>query len=615
MKKLKLVAIAGVMLVVGVLALDYNKNPIEQINDQLANNPSAAGSQQRFGAVDSARNNSNGGTAGFRTGTSTTSVYKVKNGNVTSYSDVPSRTVIAANDNAEIIEIKTPKPPTTEKTSDDQQIKHSKWESQFAMFPQDKNGWSIITPSVDSRMIYVSSSDGDDSKAKAYFSKDIPDPRYPPASVVAFKTISEALKLQRDGYPDWVLLKKGDEWQLDKTIYLRSGRSTKAPLVITSYGNSIQRPLINSGLETSIYLLKSRSFIAITGVEFYANYRDPDSTSFAGWSSIGAANAFVSVTGDTKEVESILLEDNVFKFYSIGVVLTGKSRHKHITVRRNQFLNSYSTTGHSQGMFADNGSILIEENLLDHNGWYQQNYGTLNTTAQGQATYFNHNAYLADMLDTVIINNIFSHSSSIGIKLATYGNNSESKNEVISKNIIVDNNLFIEGEVGISAGGNTDYNNGYRWKNMTITNNVLLNIGKSQPTRRTLAWYIEADDWDGGVISGNYLLCNNNSDVKNVLGVYVKGLGRNISVQDNILYGLKGSNERMIFTSTNENQTDILFENNSVSNDASCKTLPFSDESYINDFITGVKKQSRVNWNSTYTASKFNENVKSSFIK
>ena len=71
----------------------------------------------------------------------------------------------------------------------------------------------------------------------------------------------------------------------------------------------------------------------------------------------------------------------------------------------------------------------------------------------------------------------------------------------------------------------------------------------------------------------------------------------------------------MIFTSTNENKTGILFKNNSVSNDASCETLPFSDESYINQFITGAKKQSRVNWSPAYTASKFNENVKSSFIK
>tara|TARA_R110001606_G_scaffold11354_7_gene49340 strand:+ start:28532 stop:30772 length:2241 start_codon:yes stop_codon:yes gene_type:complete len=501
-------------------------------------------------------------------------------------------------------------------------LKHSQWESQFSMLPQDQNGWSIITPSVDSRMIYVSSTEGNDSKAKAYFSKDIADPRNPQANIVAFKTIGEALKLLRVGYPDWILLKKGDHWQIDKAMSFPSGRSSSAPLVVTSYGNSPQRPLIKSGVGSGVKLVGGApSFISIIGIDFYANQRDPDSSDFLGWSKVGGEAIGIKIfSNDFEPGESITIEDNIFRFFSNNLELNGelkngKLKHKNIVVRRNQLLNAYSSTGHSQGIFASSTSILLEENLFDHNGWYQQNYEKLNTPAKGQATYFNHNAYLADMLDTVIVNNIFSNSSSIGLKLATYGNNLERKNEVVSKNIIVDNNLFIEGEVGISAGGNTDYNNGYRWQNMTITNNVLLNIGKSQPTRRTLAWFVEADDWDGGVISENYLLCNNNSDVNNVLGVYVKGLSRNISVQNNILYGLNGSKDRMIFTSTNENKTGILFKNNSVSNDASCETLPFSDESYINQFITGAKKQSRVNWSPAYTASKFNENVKSSFIK
>ena len=504
--------------------------------------------------------------------------------------------------------------PSPEDVYTEPSLKHSQWESQFAMFPQDQNGWSIITPSVDSRMIYVSSTEGDDSKAKAYFSKDIPDPRNPPASIVAFKTIEAALKLQRDGYSDWVLLKKGDEWQLDKTIFLPSGRSDVAPLVITSYGNSTQRPLIKTGVRDGIKLTQNRSFITVIGIEFYANQRDPDSASFVGWSMVGNPVGFASISGDSREVESLTLEDNVFSFFAVNIQFNGESKHKNIVVRRSQGLNSYSTMSHSTGLFVAQASLLLEENLFDHNGWYQQNYENLNSQSKGQATFFNHNAYLANMSDTVIIGNVFSRASSIGLKLIS--NNNQTKiNSVTAKNIVIDNNLIIEGEVGISAGGNTDYNNGYRWQNMTIINNVLLNIGKSQPTRRYVADHINANDWDGGVISGNYLLCNSNPYVTDVSGISVVGLTRNVSVLDNMVFGLKGSKDKMIYTRTNEEQTDLLFKDNVVSKDATCDSELFASDSYVNQFIDNAKKQSATNWKDLYTASNFNDFVKASFTQ
>lgn len=301
------------------------------------------------------------------------------------------------------------------------------------MFPQDKDGWSIITPAVDSRLIYVSSSDGDDSKAKAYFSKDITEPRNPPASVVAFKTIDAALKLQRDGYPDWVLLKKGDVWQLDKPIYLQIGRSSTSPSVLTSYGSSIKRPLINTGVNNGIDLKRSNSFIAVIGLEFYANHRDPDSSDFIGWTNVKTPMGFSSLTNRVQDAESIILEDNVFRFFSggIGLASLDDKHQKNIIIRRNQVLNSYSVSGHSQGVYmADADGVLIEENLFDHNGWYKQNFEALNKTSEGQATLFNHNAYLVNMENMVVSNNIFSRSSSIGLKLTANPDKAMGKNYI-----------------------------------------------------------------------------------------------------------------------------------------------------------------------------------------
>ena len=54
----------------------------------------------------------------------------------------------------------------------------------------------------------------------------------------------------------------------------------------------------------------------------------------------------------------------------------------------------------------------------------------------------------------------------------------------------VDGGRYVEGELGMSIGGNTpEYANGTaRFTNVTVSNNVLIEIGRSRPTNRTLSW-------------------------------------------------------------------------------------------------------------------------------
>ena len=53
-------------------------------------------------------------------------------------------------------------------------------------------------------------------------------------------------------------------------------------------------------------------------------------------------------------------------------------------------------------------SVLLEENIFDHNGWYvQQPDNTNNNSEGGQATMFNHNTYFSDSSDTISRRNIF----------------------------------------------------------------------------------------------------------------------------------------------------------------------------------------------------------------
>ena len=41
-----------------------------------------------------------------------------------------------------------------------------------AQLPKDENGWTIFTPSADTRIMYVSNSEGDDSTATYYAASD-----------------------------------------------------------------------------------------------------------------------------------------------------------------------------------------------------------------------------------------------------------------------------------------------------------------------------------------------------------------------------------------------------------------------------------------------------------
>ena len=414
--------------------------------------------------------------------------------------------------------------------------------------PRDQNGWTILTPSEDSRLMYVSSSEGDDDTALAYNVSEV-DNVFDPSNVSAFKTILAARKLTRDGYPDWILLKKGDEWVIDKRLESYSGRSASEPMVLTSYStDSDRRPLIKTKGVEGFKVVKKNSFYSIVGLEFYAYERDPNSNDFIGWDNVGNRAGFVSASSDkTPQIpESIVLEDNVFNFYALNISFTGKAGHKDIIVRRNQLLNAYSTVSHAQGVFVQNANVIFEENLMDHNGWFQKSYVKLNSKSEGQATFYNHNAYFSGIYNSVIVNNISSRSSSIGMKFSSNANKSTGINSIESYNLLIENNLIIEGEVGLSLGGNVDFNNGFRWGNINVLNNVFLNIGHSQPTSRVLAWGIEANDWDRGVILGNYILFNDNPEVINVKGVIIKGLNKNIAIDSNVMYKIRSREGRYI---------------------------------------------------------------------
>ena len=445
---------------------------------------------------------------------------------------------------------------------------HVPWEDKFDLPPLDSEGWSILSPSGDSRLIYVSDTEGNDLKAKIY-SPSSPaigaNPQNPKGPVFAYKTINAALEQSRRGFPDWVLLKRGDTWKQPDAIQMRSGRSKSEYSVLTSYGQSQKRPVIKTEKIAALSIWVDIKFSALTGVKFYAYKRDPGAAEFAGFNFDDAKRPSVGINSFSAEnggIHSILIEDCVFSFYTNNVI-HGSSVTRNFAIRRSQFSNNYGTLGHAQGLFSSKSSLLLEENLFDHNGWFQQKEGNGSNINQGQATLFNHNIYLDTSENMIIRGNIFSRASSMGIKLTAnaYG----PADSIISKNILIDNNLFIEGEIGISAGGNKDNNTGYRWQSMHIVNNVLVDIGHARPTNRSLAWGIEANDWDGGIVSGNYLLNYGMPGVGNVEGIRVRGHVQNTEISNNVLYGLSSDFAQFLIYIKDGNKKNVKLLNNEMS--------------------------------------------------
>ncbi len=443
------------------------------------------------------------------------------------------------------------------------------WLNQFSLPVQDNDGWSILTPSSDSQIMYVSSTDGNDDSGVIYAvtADEIGSDIFTPTgTVMAFETISAAVEHMREGYPDYVLLKRGNSWSLDADIsLLRKGRSADERQVFGAYGDlSLERPLVeNAGL-----FMNRSGNIAVVGIHFRDNERNPESSEFLGFNDVtGGSGIGATVYSDTG---GILVEDCWFEWFSGNVVQSWAFDDDgnmldipDIIVRRNIFNNNYSTTSHSQGLYSNLISILLEENIFDHNGWYKQ--GQSNAQAEGMATMFNHNTYFSATRNTIMRNNIFLRSSSIQNKFTS--NTSEGTNKIAAYNILVDNNFYAEGEIGISLGGNSDQDNGPRWENIIVVNNVLTAIGRTFPTNRTLGWGIDVNDWHNGLVNGNLLANWGEMDVyTNTYGFSITGHTTDTLFSDNIVYNIVSGGGLMTFSDGDVNgaMDRITVRNNEV---------------------------------------------------
>ncbi len=389
--------------------------------------------------------------------------------------------------------------------------------SEAALPRAEEDGFTTFEFAADSRVIYVSN-DGDDAADGLT-----------PATAVA--TLEHAAGLVRDGEHDFMLLRRGDVWRDEDLYRFKSGKDAAHPLVIGGYGDSKQLPRIEVEASFIDHDGKARSNVALIGLHFVSYPGVPGDPGFT-----GEPGTILRYVGGGA---NLLVEGCHFEYGELSVesCCGATPAYDQVEIRRNVVERAYHrdtcVEGDPNGNFAHRPSglyashvhgLTIEGNLFDHNGWDPEADPT------ACATIYNHNMYL-NGTDIVIRDNLLARASSMHIKLR-----SDTPGDI--EGLLVDNNFFVEGEIGVGLGGNTDQP--YRFVDGELRRNVLTDIGRSQPTGRTLAWSIDITDNDGLTIADNLVLNNRKPGVTNAYGLNIEGKSaRDYQIENNLFFRLQ----------------------------------------------------------------------------
>ena len=331
----------------------------------------------------------------------------------------------------------------------------------FALADAPDSFWTEFVPSTDTRLIFVSDSEGNDANSGLN-----------PGSPV--KTIAKGYELLRDGFPDWMLLKRGDAWNESVPNWDKSGRSEAEIMVMGAYGDDTARPQIRPiGGATAIRMSgrdEQISNIAIVGLHLEPLFRAD-----------GEGGPGVSML---KSSRHILFEDLFISGFKDNLKLQEFDGSIISDIRLNGCVvaDSWSTTSHSQGLFAKGVDGLIIENcVFDSNGF--------NELRGASPTIFNHNMYIQNGTENVVVRrNIIADASSHGIQLRPGG--------------ILEDNLFVSNPLSILFGNGTAPTPG--GVSGTVERNLIM-YGRGISSTRPRAFGIEAGNLSGATISENIL--------------------------------------------------------------------------------------------------------------
>lgn len=323
--------------------------------------------------------------------------------------------------------------------------------------------WTTFTPSEDTRLIFVSSSDGHDSNSG-----------FNPSSPV--RTLARGYELLREGKPDWLLLRRGDVWVESFPNWAKSGRGEDEKLVVGAYGEASDRPQVRPpGGSNAIQAVGGPSY-QIRHVAFVGLHLEPE-TRAVDQSPLGIR----WVRGS----KDILLEDLYISSFKDNIILQGIGDGvwiENVRVNGCVVVDSWSSGSHSQGLYARQvNGLQIENSVFIGNGF--------NFDMGANPTIFNHNLYIQHGNQNVEVRrNIIADASSHGIQLRPGG--------IIEDNLFLSNpiNIWVSATEGMDQQGVTNI----------VARNLIM-YGRDLSPEHPRRFGIEVANLDGGVIEENIL--------------------------------------------------------------------------------------------------------------
>ena len=325
----------------------------------------------------------------------------------------------------------------------------------------------------------------------------------------------------RDGTGDWMLLKAGDVWFENLAGWSKSGLSSDYPLLISSYGRG-ERPVLETGDQDGFSDITSSTpinHVAITGILFYADTRDPDSPDYVGPKGGYGLHTLV-------QVDDLLVENCVFDSYVYNLSIQGTyGPATHIGLRRNLVLDAYTDSVKSEGLYMSHASsVLIQGNVFDHNGWNEK---------VAPANVYSHNIYLDESNNDVYVeDNIIADASSHGLQARCGGT--------------IEGNVFINNPIGLLFGNGRSAKDG--GVEGIVSGNVFLGTGSINGAGR--GWAIEIGNTSADeqtLISGNIIAQDQMGSASSAAIVFSTGEGteddplsrsgvHNVTLEGNVIY-------------------------------------------------------------------------------
>ena len=264
-------------------------------------------------------------------------------------------------------------------------------EALFNIPSQDAEGATDISPASDTPLVYVSNTGNDATAGPSgngtdnYVLGDLPNPGNweSPGAVNAYSTLSGAFAEHTDQTDMWILLNRGDEWDVTARISGKEGESLTKPFVWRAYGAGA-RPHINySGTDgnPAIWWVND-DFVRVLGLKFHPTFRDPTHGDFTGWGNTTNAGGGIELFGNCT---NILIEDCEFLYTDGSINMTGGTPSD-IIIRRNVFSYTYSEDSFANSIFGSEASVLIEDNGFYHCGWIRQSVDVSGTASSGSTT-------------------------------------------------------------------------------------------------------------------------------------------------------------------------------------------------------------------------------------